>query len=168
MTFPVGNFSLKYFREIFPMGKKLNRILFFSQYYKLYISKYISNWFHPSNSTIIFSPRGFLLDVGKFWTKIPMFFFFFMFLNKFQNLFLPLIKLRLDCVSSYYVLLNVCHTILNNFTYPMGVKAQIQIQTLKTCLLYFQQLFFTLNEHKYSPLGYSPAVFFPVGNFSHG
>ena len=44
------------------------------------------------------------------------------FFNKIQNLSLPLIKLRLDCVSSYYVLLNVFHMILSNFTYPMGVK----------------------------------------------
>ena len=46
------------------------------------------------------------------------------FFNKIQNLSLPLIKLRLDCVSSYYVLLNVFHVILSNFTYPMGVKPQ--------------------------------------------
>ena len=44
------------------------------------------------------------------------------FFNKIQNLSLPLIKLRLDCVSSYYVLLNAFHVILSNFTYPMGVK----------------------------------------------
>ena len=44
------------------------------------------------------------------------------FFNKIQNLSLPLIKRRLDCVSSYYVLLNVFHMILSNFTYPMGVK----------------------------------------------
>ena len=43
------------------------------------------------------------------------------FFNKIQNLSLPLIKLILDCVSSYYVLLNVFHVILSNFTYPMGV-----------------------------------------------
>ena len=46
------------------------------------------------------------------------------FFNKIQNLSLPLIKLRLDCVSSYYVLLNVFHVIVSNFTYPMGVKPQ--------------------------------------------
>ena len=39
------------------------------------------------------------------------------FFNKIQNLSLPLIKLRIDCVSSYYVLLNVFHMILSNFTY---------------------------------------------------
>ena len=55
--------------------------------------------------------------MGKFLTKIPMGFF-----NKIQNLSLPLIKLRLDCVSSNYVLLNVFRVILSNFTYPMGVK----------------------------------------------
>ena len=43
------------------------------------------------------------------------------FFNKIQNLSLQLIKLILDCVSSYYVLLNVFHVILSNFTYPMGV-----------------------------------------------
>ena len=55
--------------------------------------------------------------MGKFLTKIPMGFF-----NKIQTLSLPLIKLILDCVSSYYVLLNVFHVILSNFMYPMGVK----------------------------------------------
>ena len=110
MTFPVGIFPLRFFREIFPMRKKINRILFFSQNWKLYLSKYISNWFHPSNSKIIFFPWDFL-PMGKFLTKIPMGFF-----NKIQNLFLPLIKLRLDCVSSYYVLLNVFHVILSNST----------------------------------------------------
>ena len=44
------------------------------------------------------------------------------FFNKIQTLSLPLIKLILDCVSSNYVLLNVFHVILSNFTYPMGVK----------------------------------------------
>ena len=45
------------------------------------------------------------------------------FFNNIQNLSLPLIKLRLDCVSSYYVLLHVFHMILSNFTYSMEVKA---------------------------------------------
>ena len=44
------------------------------------------------------------------------------FFNKIKNLSLPLIKVKLDYVSSYYVLLNIFHIILSNFTYPMVVK----------------------------------------------
>ena len=129
MTFPVGIFPLKYFREIFPFVK--NWIEFYSFHS-------ITNYIYQNILAIDFIrliqqsyfPRGvFFSTWGNFERKSPcfffffFFFFFFMFLNKIQNLFLPLIKLSLDCVSSYYVLLNVCHTILNNFTYPMGVKA---------------------------------------------
>ena len=60
--------------------------------------------------------------------KIPM-----GFSNKIQNLPLPLIKLRPDCVSSYYVLLNVFHMILS---IPIGYflhgeNIQRQIENLK-------------------------------------
>ena len=100
------------------------------------------------------------------------------FFNKVQNLPFPLIKLRQDCVSSYYVCFYVFHVILSNFTYPMGVKPHsvfspwgknpAATRSLKTGLLYFKQLFLHLMNINIPHGDFLPQDFFSMGNFSHG